>query len=54
MTAISGNQFGITVATANDSFIPLDINETFSNVSFNHDGAIFEVSLGTIRLDPKQ
>lgn len=53
ITAISGNQFGIDISTVNDSFIPLDIGETFSNLSFDHEGGIVEVSLGSIRLDPK-
>ena len=53
MTAISGNQFGIHISTQNDSYIALDVNETYSNLKLNHEGKKIKISLGTIKLEPK-
>lgn len=54
ITAISGNQFGIYVSTTNDSYIPLDIDETYSNLKLNHEGKVIKISLGTVSFNPKQ
>ena len=53
VVAISGNQFGLNISTANDKYISLDINETCTNLKFNHDGRSLKISLGTIQLTPK-
>ena len=53
MVAISGNDFGLYVSTKNDSYIALDIEETYSNLKLNHEGSKIEISLGTVKLTPK-
>lgn len=53
LTAISGNQFGISVSTTNKKYISLDINETYSNLKLDHEGDKIVIALGSVRFNPK-
>lgn len=52
VTAIGGNQFGIHISTKNKSYLSLEQNETYHNLSLNHTGAIIDISLGVALFEP--
>ena len=51
--AIDGNEFGLTVQTEEDYYIPIDIGETYHNLTISDDNPIIYVTLGSIKLIPK-
>lgn len=51
--AIDGNDFGLTVQTEEDYYIPIDIGETYHNLTISDDNRVIYVSLGSIKLIPK-
>ncbi len=52
VTALSGNQFGITLHT-NNNYIDLDIGETYNNLKLQDMTYAIDVSLGTVQFRPR-
>ena len=52
VTAVGGNQFGISISTRSKSFLSLDQNETYNNLKLDNTGSIIEVSLGQALFEP--
>ena len=48
ITAVGGNQFGLTLHTRSDYFISLKQNETYNNLKVGHSGDVIEISLGEV------
>ncbi len=51
--AIEGNDLGLMVQTEEDYYIPIDIGETYHNLTISDDNSIIYVTLGSIKLIPK-
>ena len=51
--AVSGNQFGITLSTTNDSYISLEPKEEYNNLKLDNEGGGIGISLGTLQFIPR-